>query len=138
MISGYGASILGLLVLCALPLLLAGVSGPVKGKAGLSGGPVIGRGEESFAFRLDRAQMNNVESLTSFAVPAVLAMLVGVGAGFLAWLVWLQVALRLAHAGVYLAGGAVARGGNLRTVFFVLGLVVTLVLIVATALNLPG
>ncbi len=129
----HSASIIGLLVLCLIPAVLGGAAGPVKGKAGRIGGPVSDPGDENFIYRLDRAHMNGVENLAPFAVAAVLAMMVGLGAVYLAVLVWAQVVLRLSYSVVYLRGGAAAKGGNLRTVLFVLAAANLVVLIVSAA-----
>lgn len=128
----YSASIYGLLVLCLVPLLLAGNAGRAKGAAGLPSGPVPDPGDDNPLHRIDRAHLNWVESLTAFVVPALLAMQVAIGPGFLAALVWLYVLFRLLHLFVYLRGGAAARGGSLRTGLYMLGMLVNVVLIGAT------
>ena len=56
--------------------------------------------------------MNSVEALAPFVVPAVLAMMVGVGPTTLATLVWVYLAIRLIHLVIYLRGGNAAKGGN--------------------------
>lgn len=76
--------------------------------------------------------LNSVEALAPFAVPAVLAMIVGVGPTTLAALVWLFLAIRLFHLAVYIRGGNAAKGGNVRTILYVSGAAVTLVLVVVT------
>ena len=76
--------------------------------------------------------MNSVEALAPFVVPALLAMMVGVGPITLAVLVWVHVAIRLNHLAVYLRGGDAAKGGSLRTVLYVSGSLVTVILIVVT------
>jgi uncharacterized MAPEG superfamily protein len=129
----HSLSIIGLLVLCLIPAVLGGAAGPIKGKAGLIGGPVSNPGDENFIYRLDRAHMNGVENLAPFAIAAVLAMMVGLGPVYLAVLVWLQVALRLAYSAVYIRGGAAGKGGNLRTVLFVAAAADLVVLIVSAA-----
>lgn len=128
----YAISIIGLALVCLIPLVLASVVGPLKDKAGLGSGPVVGQGDESLAFRADRAHMNNLESLTPFAVPAILAMAVGVWPAMLGVLVWLFVLARIGHALIYLRGGAAARGGNLRSALFGLGALATIGVIGAT------
>ncbi|MER9400835.1 MAPEG family protein [Mesorhizobium sp. M0615] len=76
--------------------------------------------------------MNPVEALAPFVVPAVLAMMVGVGSATLATIVWVHVAIRLLHLGVYLRGGNAAKGGSVRTIVYVSGAIVTLVLVPVT------
>lgn len=83
-------------------------------------------------YRIDRVHMNSVEALAPFVVPAVLAMMVGIGATTLAVLVWANVVIRLIHLVVYLRGGNAAKGGSVRTILYVSGALVTLVLVVVT------
>ena len=130
----YSAGILGLLLICLLPLVLANIVGPFKGKEGAVGGPVADARDENFLFRLDRTHSNTVESIFSFVAPAMLAIMLGVGPGLLATLVWVFLAIRVAYSIVYLRGGALGKGGSLRTVLHVLGSVTTIAVIVIAAL----
>jgi uncharacterized MAPEG superfamily protein len=130
----YSASILGLLLICLLPLVFANTVGPFKGKAGAVGGPVADARDENFLFRLDRVHSNTVESLLPFVAPAILSIMLGVGPGLLAMLVWAFLAIRVAYSFVYLRGGALAKGGSLRTVLHVLGSLTTIALMVIAAL----
>jgi uncharacterized MAPEG superfamily protein len=122
----YSAAIIGLLLLCLLPLVLANMSGPFKGKAKLVGGPVADARDENFLFRLDRTHVNTVESIVPFVIPALLGMMLGIAPGILSALVWLFLALRALYAVVYLRGGSLAKGGSLRTALHVLGSLTTL------------
>ena len=106
----YWLSIVGVLALCHLSVLLAIYSGSSKGRLGVLSGPIV----------------------PGDAVPAVLAMLVGVGPATLAAIVWLHLAIRLVHLGVYVRGGNAAKGGSVRTILYVSGAVVTLVLVIVT------
>src|SRR4051812_35332172 len=72
-------------------------SGSSKGRAGALSGPVLPAENENLLYRIDRVHMNSVEALAPFVVPAVLAMMVGVGPTTLAVLVWVYVAIRLIH-----------------------------------------
>ena len=128
----YTLSIVGVLALCLLSVLLAVYSGSSKGFAGLLSGPVIPAEDDNRLYRIDRAHMNSVEALAPFVVPAVLAMMVGVAPTKLAVLVWVHVAIRLIHLAVYLRGGKAAKGGSVRTILYVSGALVTLVLIAVT------
>jgi uncharacterized MAPEG superfamily protein len=76
--------------------------------------------------------MNMVEALPPFVVPAVVAMMVGVSSFTLATLVWVYVAIRLIHVAVYLRGGKAAKGGSIRTILYLSGALVTVILIVLT------
>ena len=128
----YSLSIVGVLALCLVSVLLAIHSGYSKGRAGALSGPVLPADDGNLLYRIDRVHMNSVEALAPFIVPAVLAMLVGVGPTILAVLVWLHVAIRLNHLVIYLRGGNAAKGGSVRTILYVSGALVTVILIVVT------
>ncbi len=130
--AAYTLSIVGVLVLCLLSIVLAIHSGSSKGRAGALSGPVLPADDANLLYRIDRVHMNAVEALTPFVVPAVLAMMVGVGPATLATLVWVYVAIRLIHVAVYLRGGNAAKGGSIRTILYVSGALVTIILIVVT------
>ena len=132
--AAYSLSVFGVLVLCLLSILLAIYSGSSKGRAGALSGPVLPADDDNLLYRIDRVHMNTVEALPSFVVPALLAMMVGIRPVALATLVWVYVAIRLIHVAVYLRGGKAAKGGSIRTVLYVSGALVTLVLIAVTAL----
>jgi uncharacterized MAPEG superfamily protein len=130
--AAYSLSIVGVLVLCLVSILLAVYSGSSKGRAGALSGPVVPADDGNLLYRIDRVHMNAVEALTPFVVPAVLAMMVEVRPATLATLVWIYVAIRLIHVAVYLRGGNAAKGGSIRTVLYVSGALVTIVLIAIT------
>ena len=128
----YWLSIVGVLALCLLSVLLAIYSGSSKGFAGALSGPVVPADDANLLYRIDRVHMNSVEALAPFVVPAVLAMMVGVGQATLAIIVWLHLAIRLVHLGIYIRGGNAAKGGNIRTILYVSGAILTLVLVIVT------
>jgi uncharacterized MAPEG superfamily protein len=128
----YTLSVIGVLALCLLSILLASYSGSSKGRAGALSGPVLPADDNNRLYRIDRAHMNSVEALAPFVVPAVLAMMVGVGPITLEVLVWAHVVIRLIHLTVYLRGGNAAKGGSVRTILYVSGALVNLVLVVVT------
>jgi uncharacterized MAPEG superfamily protein len=86
----------------------------------------------TICFTVSTAHMNSVEALAPFVVPALLAMMVGVGSTTLAVLVWTFAVIRLIHLIVYLRGGKAAKGGSVRTILYVAGALVTAVLIIVT------
>jgi uncharacterized MAPEG superfamily protein len=131
--TAYSLSIVGVLVLCLLSILLAVYSGSSKGRAGALSGPVLPLDDDNLLYRIDRVHMNAVEALPPFVVPTMLAMMVGVRPVTLATLVWVYVAIRLIHVAVYLRGGKAAKGGSIRTILYVSGALVTIILIVVTA-----
>ena len=131
--AAYSLSIVGVLVLCLLSILLAVYSGSSKGRAGALSGPVLPLDDENLLYRIDRVHMNVVEALPAFVVPAILAMMVGVQPVTLATLVWVYVAIRLIHVAVYLRGGKAAKGGSIRTILYVSGALITIILIAVTA-----
>ena len=127
--AAYSFSIVGVLFLCLLSIGLAVYSGSSKGRAGALSGPVLPLDDDNLLYRIDRVHMNTVEALTPFVVPAVLAMMVGVRPATLATLVWIYIAIRLIHVAVYLRGGNAAKGGSIRTILYVSGALVTIILI---------
>ena len=131
--SAYSFSVVGVLVLCLLSVLLAIHSGSSKGRAGALSGPVLPADDDNLLYRIDRVHMNAVEALPPFVVPAIMAMMAGVRPVVLATLVWVYVAIRLIHVAVYLRGGKAAKGGSIRTILYVSGALVTIILIVTTA-----
>ena len=131
--AAYSFSIVGVLVLCLLSILLAVHSGSSKGRAGALSGPVLPADDDNLLYRIDRVHMNAVEALTPFVVPAVLAMMAGVRPATLATFVWVYIAIRLIHVAVYLRGGNAAKGGSIRTILYVSGAFVTIILIAVTA-----
>jgi uncharacterized MAPEG superfamily protein len=130
--AAYSFSIGGVLLLCLMSIVLAVHSGSSKGRAGALSGPVLPADDNNLLYRIDRAHMNAVEALTPFVIPAVLAMMVGVRPAVLATLVWVYTAIRLIHVAIYLRGGNAAKGGSVRTILYVAGAFVTVVLIVTT------
>jgi uncharacterized MAPEG superfamily protein len=131
--TAYSFSILGVLVLCLLSILLAVYSGSSKGRAGALSGPVLPLDDDNLLYRVDRVHLNTVEATPPFVVPALLAVMVGVSPVTLATLVWVYVAIRLIHVAVYLRGGKAAKGGSIRTILYVSGALLTVVLIAVTA-----
>ena len=131
--AAYSLSIVGVLALCLLSIVLAVYSGSSKGRAGALSGPVLPLDDDNLLYRIDRAHLNTVEALPPFVVSALLAMMVGVRPVTLATLVWVYVAMRLIHVAVYLRGGKAAKGGSIRTILYVSGALVTVVLIAVTA-----
>jgi uncharacterized MAPEG superfamily protein len=130
--AAYSLSIVGVLVLCLLSIVLAVYSGSSKGRAGALSGPVLPLDDDNLLYRIDRVHLNAVEALPPFVVPALLAMMVGIRPVTLATLVWIYVAIRLIHVAVYLRGGKAAKGGSMRTILYVSGALVTIVLIAVT------
>src|SRR3569833_2582943 len=129
----YSLSIVGVLFLCLLSIGLAVYSGSSKGRAGALSGPVLPLDDDNLLYRIDRVHLNTVEALPPFVVPALLAMMVGIRPATLAALVWVYVAIRLVHITVYLRGGKASKGGSVRTILYVSGALVTVVLIAGAA-----
>ncbi len=130
--AAYSLSVFGVLVLCLLSIVLAVYSGASKGRSGALSGPVLPLDDDNLLYRIDRIHLNTVEALPPFVVPALLAMMVGVRPVTLATLVWVYVTIRLIHVAVYLRGGKAAKGGSIRTILYVSGAFVTVVLIAVT------
>ena len=78
-------------------------------------------------FRFYRTHMNSVENLSMFIAALALAMITGVNASLVTWLVAIHVIARLAFWGVYYSGiGAIA--GGVRTIVFVIGFTASVIL----------
>jgi uncharacterized MAPEG superfamily protein len=131
--AAYSISIVGVLILCLLSIVLAVYSGASKGRAGALSGPVLPLDDDNLLYRIDRVHLNTVEALPPFFVTALLAMMVEVRPIVLATLVWVYVAIRLIHVAIYLRGGKAAKGGSVRTILYVAGALVTVVLMAVTA-----
>jgi uncharacterized MAPEG superfamily protein len=95
-------------------------------------GPVLPADDENPLYRINRVPMNSVEALAPFVVLALLATSVGVGPTTLAVLVWIYIAIRVIHMIVYLRGGNAAKGGSVRTILYVLGALISLILVIVT------
>ena len=81
-------------------------------------------------FRIYRTHMNSLENLSMFLGALIFAMIAGVSAGLVTWLVIIHVVARLAFWAVYYTGlGALA--GGLRTIVFVTGFMASMVLAIA-------
>ncbi|WP_368507802.1 MAPEG family protein [Bradyrhizobium lupini] len=131
--AAYSLSIIGVLVLCLLSIVLAVYSGSSKGRAGALSGPVLPADDDNLLYRIDRVHMNSVEAMAPLAIAAVLAMMVGARPSVVAALVWIYVAIRLIHIVVYLRGGNAAKGGSVRTILYVSGALVNVILIATAA-----
>ncbi|WP_352472949.1 MULTISPECIES: MAPEG family protein [unclassified Mesorhizobium] len=83
----YWLSLLGVLARCLLSVVLAVYSGFVQRFAGALARPVVPADDDNRLYRIDRVHMNSVEALAPFIVPAVPAMMAGVGAATLTTLV---------------------------------------------------
>jgi uncharacterized MAPEG superfamily protein len=114
----FALSIVGVLALCLVSILSDVYSGYSKGRAGALSGPVLPADDGNLLYRIDRVHMNSVEALAPFVVLAVL--------------VWVHVAIRLIHVVMYLRGGDAAKGGSVRTILYISGALITLILIVVT------
>ncbi len=130
----YGGAVAALALTCAIPVVMATLSGMQKGKAGLVSGPVADARDDNPLFRIDRAHLNAVESIPGFVALAVLAMMAGVGAGLLSVLCWIYLAARIGHIVVYVRGGPMARGGSLRSMIHLVATIIALVLVVLTVI----
>ena len=93
------------------------------------GVPAAGNNSDK-AFRIYRTHMNSVENLSMFIAALIFAMIAGVSASLVNWLVIIHVIARLAFWAVYYPGpGALA--GGLRTIVFVIGFTASMVLAIA-------
>ena len=113
--------------------LLAVYPGSSKGRAGALSGPVLPLDDDNLLYRIDRVHMNAAEALPPFVIPTILDMMAGVRSVTRATLVWVYITISLIHVAVYLRGGKAAKGGSIRTILYLSGALVTIILIVVTA-----
>ncbi len=84
-------------------------------------------------FRVYRTHMNSVENLSMFVAALVFAMIAGVNASLVNWLVAVHVVARMAFWVIYYPGiGAIA--GGVRTIVFVTGYLASAILAVSALL----
>ena len=98
----YSGSIIGLMITGIIILLLGPAVGARKASATIKPGsePENDYGDPNY--RLHRSHMNAVENYAQFAVPTLIAMMVGASATWVAVLVWATVIARLLYTFVYL------------------------------------
>ncbi|MBL4758206.1 MAG: MAPEG family protein [Rhizobiales bacterium] len=128
----YQPSLLALALLCMAVLVQSFLTAPL---AFVSNEQVPGmplKGDHTLrSFRVLRAYQNSVESLPTFGLAIILAIILGVNAELVNWLAAIHVVARLAFWIVYYSGvGSVA--GGLRTLCYVGGMLSNLVLLGAS------
>lgn len=124
----YQPSLLSIALLCAAVLVqsfLAGVLalGPGEEVAGL---PLKGD-HTKLSFRLMRTYANSTENLSVMVATTILAIVVGVSAVAVNWLVGLHLLFRLVYWAVYYSGIGKVNGG-LRTMTYVAAFLMNVIL----------
>jgi len=94
-------------------------------------------GHDSFVFRSNRTFLNTLENLPLMVGPAVIALLVGMDAQWLAGLLWVFAIARIVHMALYYAIATEANPSP-RSHFFAIGLLSNLTLLVMLALHIAG
>ncbi|WP_197703957.1 MAPEG family protein [Cohaesibacter sp. ES.047] len=84
-------------------------------------------GPESFVFRSHRTFMNSLETVPLMVALAFIAMFVAMDAGWLAILMWVYLAARLAHMITYYLV-ATRKNPSLRSYFFMVGVLAQIIL----------
>lgn len=92
-------------------------------------------GHESFVFRSHRTFHNSMENLLLILAPAFVGILAGLDALWLASVLWVYAAARIAHMTLYYKI-ATERNPSPRSYFFMIGLIATLVLYIRLAIHL--
>lgn len=126
----YGVSLAGLAVLTIMTLIMAPLAAMKKAKAGLLPGQEPPADFNSAAYRWDRIHANSVEALVTMSVATFLAIFAGISVWVVAVLVWVHVAARVGFWGVYAVNVGKPAGG-LRSILFVVGRAMTLILAIA-------
>ncbi len=125
----YTSGILGLIALVIIILILGPLVAAKKAAAKVKPGSEPEGSYDDPIYRWHRAHLNAVEHLPGFAIPALLAMLIGVSATWVNGLIWGTVALRLIYSFVYLQNiGKPAQ--SVRSFVFVGGWALTVILVI--------
>ena len=125
----YTSGILGLIALVIIILILGPVVSAKKAGAKVKPGSEPEGSYDDPIYRWHRAHLNAVEHLPVFAIPALLAMSIGVSATWVNGLIWGSVALRLVFTFVYVQNiGKPTQ--SVRTFTFVAGWVLTVILVI--------
>jgi uncharacterized MAPEG superfamily protein len=137
-VSGYRPAIAASMVLCLLVLtqtVLGVIFGIVVGPEEPGGKYKGDYGE--FGFRTLRSYSNSTETIAVFAFSLLLAMIAGASPGWVNWLAVLYIVARVFHWVFYYAGLGPNIGGP-RTVAFVLGWIINVLLAVIALFALFG
>jgi uncharacterized MAPEG superfamily protein len=132
----YKPALIGLALLCMIPLIQSFLSAPfafVKQQQ-VPGMPLNGD-HSLLSFRVLRAYANSVESLPAFGIVLLLAVISGVSPSIVNWLVAIHLVARLAFWVVYYLGIGKIAGGP-RTMCYVVGLLSNMVLVCVTVYQL--
>ena len=125
----YGSGIIGLMVLAIIILILGPLVAVRKAAASIKPGSEPDGTYDDPIYRLHRSHLNAVETFAGFAVPALLAMLLGVSPTWVNGLIWATVALRLVFSYIYIANiGKPAQ--SIRTFVFVGAWLLNVILVV--------
>ena len=129
----YNPAFLALIFLCLAVLaqgFLAGVLGLAGGEE-IAGMPLKGN-HAKFSFRVLRTYHNSVENFSVMVATTILAVLAGVSAPLVNWLVGIHVLIRLVYWAVYYSGAGKVSGGA-RTITYVAAFIMNVVLAAVTA-----
>ena len=132
-LAAYSPTFVALILLCLVVLVqsfLAGVLG-LGGGEEVAGMPLKGD-HTKLSFRLMRTYGNSTENLSVMVATTLLAVLAGVGATLVNWLVGLHLLFRLVYWAVYSSGAGKVAGGT-RTITYVIGYFMNVILAVVTA-----
>ena len=131
-LAAYYPALIALILLCLIVLaqgFLAGVLG-LGGGEETAGMPLKGDHSKR-SFRILRTYQNSTENFSVMIATTILAILAGVSAALVNWLVGLHVLIRLAYWAVYYSGiGKIA--GGARTITYVAAFFMNIILAVAT------
>ncbi|MDD9909232.1 MAG: MAPEG family protein [Ahrensia sp.] len=132
-LAAYQPALAALIILCLAVL----TQGFLAGVLGLAGGEQVAgmplKGDHGLrSFRILRTYGNSTENLPVMLATTGLAIIAGVSAALVNWLVILHVGIRLAYWAIYYSGvGKV--GGGLRTISYVGAFMMNVMLAFATA-----
>lgn len=131
LLDAYKPSLIGMAVLCLIPLIQSFLSAPFAFVTQEQSPGMPLKGDHSLlSFRVLRTYANSVESLPAFGIALLIAIVACVNATLVNWLVAIHLIARLAFWFFYYSGIGRVAGGP-RTMSYVVGLLTNIVLVAA-------
>jgi len=125
----YSHAMLSIVIWALIVLILSPLSAATKQKTSATPGSSVVPDYSDKAYRLDRAYHNGVETLCVFGLVTIVAIMAGASPFWINLLAAIALILRIAMVYVHVQGIG-KPGGGPRTIFYVLGWVVHIVIAV--------
>ncbi|QFU76181.1 MAPEG family protein [Halioglobus maricola] len=133
----YHTALLGILVVVTtlvIQMMVAAVS-KAKQPGAIPGKMDAELSHSSFVFRANRTFANSIDNAPALLGAAVLAILAGAGATWVAIWIWVYALARITHMALYY-GISTEKNPSPRSHFFILGLIANIALIIQAGLAL--